>query len=42
MEAVMDKTTVIFGRLYGEIKRIDLDDPIVLDNLQAHIILSEF
>ena len=42
MCAVMDKTTVIFGRLYGSIKRIDYDTPIVLDNAQAHLILSEF
>ncbi len=42
MAAVMDKTTVIFGRLYGEIKRVDMDNPVVLDNAQAHMILSEF
>ena len=42
MTAVMDKTTVIFGRLYGHIKRVDYDNPIVLDNAQAHMIFSEF
>lgn len=42
MSAVMDKTTVIFGRLYGSIKRVDYDAPIVLDNAQAHLVLSEF
>lgn len=42
MAAEMDKTTVIFGRLYGEIKRVDFDSPIVLDNAQAHLIFSEF
>ncbi len=41
MAADMDKTTVIFGRLYGEIKRVDMEQPIVLDNAQAHMILSE-
>ena len=37
MAAYMDKTTVIFGRLYGELKRVDMDKPLVLDNSQAHI-----
>lgn len=41
MTAAMDKTTVVFGRLYGTINRIDMD-PIVLDNSQAHLIFSEF
>lgn len=42
MAAYMDKTTVIFGRLYGEIKRIDYDAPFILDNSQAHMVMSEF
>lgn len=42
MSAQMDKTTVVFGRLYGELKRINFEKPIVLDNAQAHLILSEF
>lgn len=42
MTAVMDKTTLIFGRLYGTIKRVDYDTPIVLDNAQAHLVISEF
>ncbi len=42
MAAVMDKTTVIFGRLYGNIKRVDYDNPITLDNAQAHMVFTEF
>lgn len=42
MAAVMDKTTVIFGRLFGNIKRVDYDSPIVLDNAQAHMVFTEF
>lgn len=42
MVAEMDKTIVIFGRLYGEIKRVNIEKPIVLDNAQAHMVLSEF
>lgn len=42
MAAVMDKTTVVFGRLYGHIKRVDYDNPLVLDNTQAHMIFTEF
>ena len=42
MAAVMDKTTVVFGRLYGQIKRVDYDKPLVLDNAQAHMIFTEF
>lgn len=42
MAAELDKTTVVFGRLYGEIKRVDYEAPIVLDNAQAHMIFSEF
>lgn len=41
MAAGLDKTTVVFGRLYGEIKRYDFDSPLVLDNAQAHMIFSE-
>ncbi len=42
MCAVMDKTTVVFGILYGSIKHIDFENPIVLDNVQAHLVFSEF
>lgn len=42
MLAQMGKTTVVFGRLYGQIKRIDFDKPFVLDNAQAHMIFTEF
>ncbi len=42
MCADMDNTSVLFGRLYGEIKRADYDKPLVLDNTQAHLIFHEF
>lgn len=42
MSAVMDKTTVVFGRLFGTINRINFDNPLTLDNLQAHLIFSDF
>ena len=42
MLANMDKTTVIFGRLYGTINNVNLPDPLILDNAQAHMIFSEF
>ena len=42
MVAKMDKTSIVFGRLYGEIKRVDLDTPLILDNAQAHMIFTEF
>lgn len=42
MCAVMDKSTVIFGRLFGSIKRVDFDGPLVLDNAQAHLVITEF
>ncbi len=42
MVAEMDKTTVIFGRLYGEIKRVDYENPIILDNAQAHMVFADF
>ncbi len=42
MSAYMDKTTVVFGRLYGQLKRVDYENPIVLDNAQAHMIFTEF
>lgn len=42
MAAQMGKTTVIFGRLLGSIKHIDCDNPIILDNAHAHMILTEF
>lgn len=42
MCADMDKTSVIFGRLYGTINRVNYERPLVLDNAQAHLIFSEF
>ena len=42
MCADMDNTSVLFGRLYGEIKRADFAKPLVLDNAQAHLIFHEF
>lgn len=42
MTAAMDKTTVVFGILYGTIRRVDYDKPIILDNTQAHLLFSEF
>lgn len=42
MTAVMDKTTAVFGVLYGQIKRVGYDKPITVDNAQAHLIFSEF
>lgn len=42
MSAKLGNTTVIFGRLYGTINRIDYDKPLELDNAQAHMIFSEF
>lgn len=42
MSASMGKTTVVFGRLYGQLKRVDYEKPIVLDNAQAHMIFTEF
>ena len=42
MMANMDKTSVIFGRLYGAINNVNLPEPLILDNAQAHMIFSEF
>ena len=42
MTADMEKTSVVFGKLYGEIKRVDYDKPLVLDDLQAHMVFNEF
>ncbi len=42
MLANMGTTTVIFGRLYGEINHVELGKPLVLDNAQAHLIFTEF
>ena len=42
MRADMGSTTVVFGRLYGRINRVDYDKPLELDNAQAHMIFSEF
>ena len=42
MTAHMDKTFVIFGRLFGSINNVELEKPLVLDNAQAHLIFTEF
>ncbi len=42
LAAYMEKTSVIFGRLYGTINHFELRSPVNLDNTQAHIVLSEF
>lgn len=42
MAARMGKTIVIFGILLGSIKHVDFDNPIILDNSHAHMILTEF
>ncbi len=42
MAAFMDKTTVVFGRLYGELNHLDVGETLVLDNAQAHLVFSEF
>ena len=42
MAAQMSASTVIFGRLYGEIHHPEPEQPLVLDNAQAHFVLSEF
>lgn len=42
MMASMGTTTVIFGRLYGELNHLDLGKTLTLDNAQAHLIFSEF
>lgn len=41
MAAVMNDTTVVFGRLYGEVNHPALPQPLVLDNQQAHMIFTE-
>ena len=41
MAAAMLDTTVIFGRLYGELRHRDIKEPLVLDHMQAHLIFSE-
>lgn len=41
MSAAMLSTTVIFGRLYGEIRHNDLKTPLTVDNMQAHLIFTE-
>ena len=42
MKAEMNNTTILFGRLYGTINRVNYDKPLVLDNAQAHLVLSDF
>ena len=40
--AQMDNTSVSFGVLFGKLKRYDYDAPLVLDNIPAHMVFSEF
>lgn len=42
ISAKMDKTTVIFGKLFGTINNTNLDEPIELDDINAHMIFTEF
>lgn len=42
MMANMASTSVIFGRLYGTIHNVNLPEPLILDNAQAHLIFTEF
>ena len=42
MRAEMGNTTVLFGRLFGSINRVDFEKPLELDNVQAHLVLSDF
>lgn len=42
MIAQMDNTSITFGVLFGKIKRYDFDTPLILDNIPAHMIFSEF
>ena len=42
MRAEMGNTTVLFGRLFGSINRVDFEKPLELDNAQAHLVLSDF
>lgn len=42
MAAYMDKTTVLFGRLYGVINHTEVGKTLTVDNAQAHLIFSEF
>jgi hypothetical protein len=42
MTAEMGKTVVLFGRLYGTINHSCFESPLVLDNSQAHMVLTEF
>lgn len=37
----MEQSKIIYGKLYGQIKHSDYAEPIILDNAQAHMILSE-
>ena len=41
MAAAMLDTTVIFGKLYGKIHHRELREPLVIDNMPAHLIFSE-
>ncbi len=42
MAAYMDKTTVLFGRLFGSINHAEVGKPLNVDNSQAHLVFSEF
>lgn len=41
MAAVMNDTTVVFGRLYGEVSHPALQQPLVLNHIQAHLLFTE-
>ncbi|WP_405352733.1 DUF2804 family protein [Ruminococcus sp.] len=42
MVTQMGNTSVTFGVLFGKLKRYDYDAPLVLDNIPAHMVFSEF
>jgi hypothetical protein len=42
MRAVMAGDTVVFGRIYGELHHPDFPQPLIIENAQAHLVISEF
>lgn len=42
MSVQMESTTIVFGRLYGQINHTECSSPIILDNTHAHMVFSEF
>lgn len=42
MCAQMGSTSLIFGRLFGSINRVNYDKPLVLDNMIAHLVFAQF